>query len=398
MKALTGSGRAVAAAAVLLAVGADVLHYPELVALSVGAAGAVLVALVSTGRSRAVRVERALTRSRVSVGDAAEGVVTATDRSGRGGPALRGIDRVRRGVGPAEEIPVVVPAGGPGEVRSTTYPVPTGRRGVFVLGPLVLERVDPLGLAHRELGRAQETTLWVHPRVHVIEPPAGGRRAHPEGGDDVASPQATTTFESLREYVIGDDLRRIHWRSTAHTGSLMVRNDLDTAMPTCVVWLDADARSYDDPEQFEEAVEVAASVMVAAVGGAVPVRLLSSSGLDADGTRYDRGALLDRLATVELHDGPGSDGGARLHDPRPNLMLVVVTGPAARRDAVRIDALCRRFGEATELRIGGLVGDGPERSGDRSGHRPGNRARAARRVIEATTAAELCRRWNRSRG
>jgi uncharacterized protein (DUF58 family) len=247
-----------------------------------------------------------------------------------------------------------------------TTPVPTGRRGTVTLGPLVVDRLDPLGLARRTVGRTDTTTLWVHPRVHVIEPPAGGRRAHPEGGDDVRSPHATTAFESLREYVIGDDLRRIHWRSTAHAGALMVRNDLDTAMPTCVVWLDTARGSYSTEEEFEEAVEVAASVVVAALGGTVPVRLMSSGGLDADGARSDRSGLLDRLATVELDDRPIADLPGRLRDPRRNLLLVAVTGPVTHGDAARIDALCRTFGESTVLRVG-----------------------------EGTSAMEVCRLWNR---
>ena len=116
-------------------------------------------------------------------------------------------------------------------------------------------------------------------------------------------------------------------------------------------------------------------------------------------TRYDRGALLDRLATVELHDGPGRDLGSRLHDPRPNLMLVVVTGPAVRGDAVRIDTLCRRFGEATVLRISGRPAAGfGERSGEPTGDGSGGRPGGPRRVLEAATAVELCRLWNRSRG
>ncbi len=98
------------------------------------------------------------------------------------------------------------------------------------------------------------------------------------------------------------------------------------------------------------------------------MRLMSSGGLDADGTRSDRSGLLDRLATVELDDRPTADLPGRLRDPRRNLMLVAVTGPATHGDAARIDALSRAFGEATVLRVG-----------------------------EGATAVELCRLWNRGR-
>ena len=367
MKALTPSGRVVAVAAVILAVGAVALHYPELVVVSVGAAVAVLGALVWTRRDHPVVISRTLTHSRVAVGAPAEAVVTVTrTRPGRRGQAttLRARDRIQIGRAPAEEVDVLLPPATDGSGPPATYPVPTGRRGVVTLGPLVVARVDPLGLARRTIGRAEATTLWVHPRVHVTVAPGGGRRAHPEGGDDVSSPQATTTFESLREYVIGDDLRRIHWRSTAHVGTLMVRNDLDTALPTCVLWLDTDRASYTSDEQFEEAVEVTASVVVAAVGDAVPVRLMSSGGLDVDGTRCSRTDLLDRLTTIELDDRGPTGGRDRLRDPRRTLLLVAVTGPASHGDAGRLELLGRRFGEAVVLR----VGEGP-------------------------TAADLCRSW-----
>jgi hypothetical protein len=82
----------------------------------------------------------------------------------------------------------------------------------------------------------------------------------------------------LREYVPGDDLRRLHWATSARTGTLMIREDADPALPHLAVVLDDNALAYDDPHDFEDAVEVAASLVSAAVESGHPVRLLTSSG------------------------------------------------------------------------------------------------------------------------
>ena len=350
MRVLTASGRAAAATAVASAIAAVLLHEPALAALAVATGGAVALAVLSNLRRLDLVVDRDLSRPRVAVGAPVELLVTVT-AGRRRAPTLRGHDHVGPIGGPGLPFPVEVPSVEAGRSVVVRIPVPVPRRGVFEVGPLTLERGDPLGLTRNRVARAGVTTLWVHPRVHAVPAPAGGRRAHPDGGEDLASPQATTTFESLREYAIGDDLRRIHWRSTAHLGTLMVRNDLDAASPTCVLWLDTSRRSYADDDQFERAVEEAASVVVAATADAVPVRLMSSSGLDLDSARFDRAGLLDGLAGVALDDAAFGTGSARMHDPRAEVMLVLVTGPRSRTDPVAVDHLCRRFGSYRVVRI-----------------------------------------------
>ena len=83
--------------------------------------------------------------------------------------------------------------------------------------------------------------------------------------DDTA-PEGTIAFQGLRPYVVGDDLRMVHWRTTARTGTLMVKKHVDTNRPQVVVLLDDRAGSYPANRWFEEAVEVAASL--AGTGGA----------------------------------------------------------------------------------------------------------------------------------
>ena len=106
--------------------------------------------------------------------------------------------------------------------------------------------------------------------------PAGMARSLDGRIDKV--PHGTITFDSLRAYVVGDELRRVHWRSSAKVGELMVREQLDTAEPTIVVLLDDRASAHPDvragvAESFESACEAAASIVAAAVREDLPVSL-----------------------------------------------------------------------------------------------------------------------------
>ncbi len=84
---------------------------------------------------------------------------------------------------------------------------------------------------------APSATVWVHPRIHPLTAVPGGAARSLDGRVDRV-PHGTITFDSLREYVVGDELRRVHWRTSARVGELMVREQLDTSLPRLVVLLD----------------------------------------------------------------------------------------------------------------------------------------------------------------
>ena len=87
-----------------------------------------------------------------------------------------------------------------------------------------------------------------------------------------------TDLVGLHEYTVGDDLRRLHWATSARTGTLMVREDADPAQPHVCVLLDDRQQSYAHPDDFEEAVELAAALCRVAVEAGDPLRLRTSSG------------------------------------------------------------------------------------------------------------------------
>ncbi|MGL5910176.1 MAG: DUF58 domain-containing protein, partial [Phycicoccus sp.] len=168
-----------------------------------------------------------------------------------------------------------------GHVR-VTYDVETPRRGLVLVGPLVIRSTATLGLAATTSDVGMTRQLRVLPRpARVDSLPRGSRRA--ATGQDERVEHGGTDLVGLHEYVPGDDLRRLHWASSARTGVLMVRDDADPAVPHVLVILDDRAGSYGERElaedSFEEAVDFAAGVVERALGEGRHVRLQTLSGL-----------------------------------------------------------------------------------------------------------------------
>jgi uncharacterized protein (DUF58 family) len=219
-------------------------------------------------------------------------------------------------------------------------------------------RRDPLGLTQSARRHGTTETLWVYPRIHAVAPLASGRRRDLEGPThDNAS--GSITFHALREYVTGDDLRLIHWRSTARTGTLMVRQQADPSQPHATIVLDVHGSSYPGggdggggrggggDEAFEAAVEAAASLVVASTSRRFPVRLLTGDTLLASGRSGRRGtasALLDHLTPLGPSDTATlATAATRLVGERSGQSLVVLTGSPAPDDLAALMAVGRSY-------------------------------------------------------
>ena len=255
--------------------------------------------------------------------------VTRARRPGPGGArragarvtlTVRNTSRLRRGEPASPHGPVRRPAGTvpvpllrlrPG--RDTDGPLPGADRTAAAwspVGPLQVTRRDPLGPGRRWPARYGDTgQVWVHPRIHPMQAVPAGLVAQPRRpGRPGAARQHH--LRPLREYVVGDELRHVHWRTSARVGELMVREHVDTSLPRLVVLLDDRAAAHPTGpdgvgESFEAACEAAASVVAAAVREDLPVSC-SWSAARADGRRPDRGAargLLDLLAEADLRAG-----------------------------------------------------------------------------------------------
>lgn len=189
---------------------------------------------------------------------------------------------------------------------------PCRQRGRFQLGPVSAISGDPFGLFRRRISLTPSNELLVLPRVLPITSFAlfsGGLPG--KGRSSRRALQTTTNATTIREYVAGDALSRIHWRSSAHHNKLMVKEfDLDPAVD---VWLFLDLNEEVQAGDYEDSTEEYA-VTIAATIAVYLLRQDLSLGMVVNGEHreilsMDRGdrqveRVLELLAVVRSGDGP----------------------------------------------------------------------------------------------
>lgn len=173
----------------------------------------------------------------------------------------------------------------------------TLHRGVIKVGPATVTRGDPLGLFWRDRPVEGVLELLVHPRSIRLGPLGGGLLRDLEGITTSEMSPSELAFHSLREYVVGDDRRFIHWRSSARVGGLQVRQFLDSRRSSVMIVLDETTDHYQGPDEFELACEVAASLALRAFQDGLPCSLVTDKEL---ATTTVPVRILDALARVEL--------------------------------------------------------------------------------------------------
>jgi uncharacterized protein (DUF58 family) len=342
---LTPLGRGTAVASVALYAAGWWLGYAEPAALALAGLVAVTAAVLWTLPAPKLEVSREIAPLKVARGEPAVAVLRLTNL-GRGLHVGLMAGDAAGSTSVAVEIPRLRSRGR----HTVAYQLPTDRRGEILVGPLRLIRVDPLNLARRVLEYGGPRTLLVHPRTVELPLLPSGRAHHLEGPTTDRAPAGTATFHALREYVIGDDLRHIHWKSSARTGTLVVRQLVDASLPSTTIVIEARPGVYRDPEDFELAVEAAASIAVGACRANFPVRVLTGSGLLAQTPGGPDGAVavLDRLARLTLVEGADSVIDV-VRGVRAGGSLVVLAPGGA--DLDRITAVRNRFERVVCLRI-----------------------------------------------
>ena len=357
---LTRQGWLVLLGAVALVVAGRVLGLVELYALAGIAASLLLICVLSVRLSRLdLEVGRVVQPSRVHVGTAGRVELRLRNRRTLRTPVLR----LRDPVSGTRGADLLVPPLHGGEATVAAYRLPTARRGLLRVGPLDVVVADPFGLVRLSMPAAPLTELVVYPHVDEVrplpyttghDPQAGARRPNSLGrtGED---------FYALRPYVVGDDLRKVHWPSSARHGDLMVRqNELPWQGRTTVV-VDI-RRAAVPPEALDVAVSAAASVINAAAGRRDLVRLLTTDGTDSDfGPGSDHvEAIMEHLAVVS------SSGSASLRrvvevlgrrSTGGSLVVVLAAGPDD--DLRAVASLRARFGWVSIIQV------------DRSAYEPG---------------------------
>jgi uncharacterized protein (DUF58 family) len=371
-------GAAAGAGAVVLYVAGWLLGYPELCLAGAATALAVLASAVFLTAPVRLTVRREIAPARIARGEAAVGVLYVTNAGRRASRACIATDRCG-----GRALPFSVPRLRAGATRASSYRLPTLTRGVVPIGPLTVTRGDPFGFFRRAVEAGERATLVVRPRTVPLALLASGHAASLDGPDAAGVAGGTTTFHSLREYVAGDDQRHIHWRSSARAGTLMVRQLVDASEPHTTVLLDTGRDAYRDGH-FETAVDIAASVAVAATGAGFGVSVLAGGDrlVTGRGGQAATEAALDLLALVTPGAADLTEVLPRLRTARRRGSLIAVTGAAGAAVLERVAAVAAGYERTVIVRAGTGLPALPEPFG--------------LPVIDAGTLAEFAAAWHRA--
>lgn len=214
----------------------------------------VFLALLFLIGKKNLHVDLVIETDRVVVGKEVDADLTMTN-TGRGSRMPTQIDVP---VG-AELVEVPVPFLGPGSEVEQRIAIPTSKRGLIPVGPASLTKSSPIGIVSSEMTWGKAHRVYVYPRTITLPSTQVGLMRDLEG---ISSRRIVTddlSFHAIRDYVPGDSRRHIHWKSTAKTGALMVRQYDQTVRSELMVVLDNNMESYLDDEEFELAVSAASS-------------------------------------------------------------------------------------------------------------------------------------------
>ena len=356
MRALFGSlttrGRSFVAAGGAAAVCGLAIPEPDLVRVGALLVILPLVSALIARRSRyRLSCSRRLDPPRVPAGQPT--VVTAR---------LENVSRLRTAILLAEDVTpyslgsrprFVLDEIEPGGNRELNYQIRSDTRGKFTIGPLRVRVADAFGLVEISRSFSTTSTLVVTPKIYPLPRAAapsswlgegdGGMRTISAIGEDDAAPRA---------YQNGDALRRVHWRSTARYGELMVRREEHQWRNSASVFLDTRRLAHvgtGSSATFEFAVSAAASIGAHLTGEGFRARLITEAGEIAPlGTFQD--TLLDMLAVISpSREVSLASGAAAL--THAGGQLIAVLGRLSAEDAKMLAASRRGNAPAMALMV-----------------------------------------------
>lgn len=344
---VTRRGWLLLGAAVALLICGRILGIAELFGLAVAAAAVVVVARLHVGRGAGeVAVTARVSPSVAYVGESARLELQVENRGRRSSRGLLLRPLAYRGAQtPIDTGEIAVPTLLPGESARIVLALPTTHRGAYELSGLSVELEDPLGVAARRAAAPCQARLVVLPVLEQLEDltPFSAFAGRDEALRSTAA-RLGSGLSSFRQYAEGDDLRLVHWKTTARIGELMVREGGDPEAPeslSVTVVLDC-RRSVHTADTFETAVSTAASVLdtCSAIGAAVC--LVTTGGTDTGFGTDDQHleAALVELAIAEARTDTMSRGiflGAAADEELGAGLLVAVT--TTRSQPSEVDAL-----------------------------------------------------------
>jgi uncharacterized protein (DUF58 family) len=313
---LTTRGRAVLAAGLTCALCAVVLGQQDLLRVGVLLALVPVITVLVLGRARyRLACARSISPVRVEVGKPAQVVLEIANVSSTRCGMVLAEEQVPYTLGSRPRF--VLPGLESGERRAVSYPVRSDVRGKFLVGPLSLTLTDPFGMGEHRRSFTARDQLIVIPKVAALPPVqlpgdwSGSGDSRPRAVSASGEDDVTT-----REYRQGDDLRRVHWRSTARRGELMVRREEQPWQSRATLLLDRRRAAHrgDGPESsFEWAVSAIASVAVHLAARGYAVRLVDGTEgqesanpwahIASGGGEATSSSVLDTLSSVSPGGG-----------------------------------------------------------------------------------------------
>jgi len=253
---------------------------------------------------------------------------------------------------------------------------PILERGVHEIGPVTSERVDLLGLARTRRPVRGADRLVVVPRTVELTAPSIDRGPFGRQVTQRLHLLEPGDFRGLRNYVPGDEIRDIHWPSSAKRGTVQIRERERAQLERFIVILDV--HHQPDPVAFEFAVSAAASLVITAESAGLVTRLASSDGLDLRDRPLSRIALeflasieSARVGPIRLERDPGDGLGA--------MVIITATPDTA------VWRHSERLLDPSLIRVGIFTGDGAD---------AGSGPRANQLNIPAASLHRLARGWS----
>ena len=363
LKRLTPRGRWLGGLGLAAILAAAILGQRDVMRIGVLLVVLPLLSLILVSRTRyRLSSARGLRPSQASVGESVTSVLRLENMSRLPSGLLLLQDQTPWQLGPPQRLVVDRMAGG--SARDVSYQLSAHVRGRYDVGPLQVRLVDPFGLAQTTRTFTATDSLTVVPRVVPLAPiPLVGDWS---GMGETRSRTIASTGEDdvvPREYRTGDELRRVHWKSTARSGELMVRREEQPWRTRATVLLDTRTgahRGDGATSSFEWAVAAAASTgaHLASRGyalrlidlDAVPLRTTAHLAVDGIAASAAQAPMLDALAIVvpSARTTPGI-ADARTRESAKDGLLVVVLADLDPAYAVSLAAL--RRGRATAIAL-----------------------------------------------
>jgi uncharacterized protein (DUF58 family) len=336
---LTRRGWSFIGAAVGLFIGARLLGLVQLAVLAIGAGMLVIAAYIWVRVHTPALLGKRDVKERLQVG--VDGRVDVTVTALRRRTATLALsDAFDRGRRAARFLLAPLDAG---EDARAAYRFPTDKRGRFEIGPLRATLHDPFGLVSVTRRVLTSEEVIVYPRVHDISAPGevGGLDLDRDHRRVRARVESSGDFMTLREYAPGDDLRHVHWRSTARRGELMMRQNETRRRAPVLLVLDVRPGAHDR-QSFERAVEACASIASALDRAGRPFQVAWTTGtvVGTPGRRH-LATIMDELAVVQPH---GADRLLLALSRWRTNALIAVTGRLDATDAGAVGLLVRDGG------------------------------------------------------